>query len=176
MRALVVYESMFGNTRAIATAVARGLAPRIGVEVVEVGAAPSDLSDAVGLLVVGGPTHAFSMSRVQTRANAVEQGAPAADAVDVGMREWLDGLGAPAARIVAATFDTRVDRRFLPGSAARVAARRLRRMGFAVVDEVASFYVGDVPGPLEDGEEERAERWGEHLAMTYVPSPGPAVA
>ncbi|HEY8721330.1 flavodoxin domain-containing protein [Pengzhenrongella sp.] len=54
MRALVVYESMFGNTRDIAQAVADGMSAEVEVEVVEVGAAPEHLDAEVGLLVVGG--------------------------------------------------------------------------------------------------------------------------
>ena len=41
MRALVVYESMFGNTRDVASAVADGLRTVGDVETVEVGVAPS---------------------------------------------------------------------------------------------------------------------------------------
>ena len=73
MRALVVYESMFGNTQAIADAVADGLAARVRVDAVEVGAAPTVVGDDVVLLVVGGPTHAFGMSRQATRQDAGRQ-------------------------------------------------------------------------------------------------------
>jgi hypothetical protein len=62
-RALVIYESMYGNTEQIARAIGEGLGDRMQVEVVEVGAAPTTLAADVGLVVVGGPTHAFSMSR-----------------------------------------------------------------------------------------------------------------
>src|SRR6188472_2874693 len=87
MSALVVVESMWGNTRAVAEAVARGLGEE--VEVVEVQDAPTPLPDNVDLLVVGGPTHAFAMSRSTTRHDAVERGARGADEAH-GIREWLD--------------------------------------------------------------------------------------
>jgi flavodoxin len=67
MRALVVYESMFGNTQAIANAIVQGLSGRMRVEALEVGVAPATIDDDVALLVVGGPTHAFGLSRPQTR-------------------------------------------------------------------------------------------------------------
>ena len=73
MRALVVYESMFGNTQTIADAIAGGLAQRMRVDAVEVGSAPATLDDDVTLLVVGGPTHAFGMSRPRTRQDAATQ-------------------------------------------------------------------------------------------------------
>ena len=71
-RALVVYESMFGNTEAIAHAIAEGLSLQLAVELVEVSAAPTTLRD-VDLLVAGGPTHAFGLSRRSTRESAREQ-------------------------------------------------------------------------------------------------------
>jgi len=55
MHALVVFESMFGNTQAVAGAIAHGLASRMTVDVVEVGSAPESVGDAVDLLVVGAP-------------------------------------------------------------------------------------------------------------------------
>ncbi|GAA2882043.1 flavodoxin family protein [Nonomuraea rubra] len=67
MDALVIYESMYGNTKKIAEAVAEGLATRMRAEVVEVGSAPPQIGKEIALLVVGGPTHAFSMSRASTR-------------------------------------------------------------------------------------------------------------
>jgi flavodoxin len=43
-RALVIYESMYGNTEQIARAIGEGLADRMQVEVVEVGIAPTTLA------------------------------------------------------------------------------------------------------------------------------------
>ena len=109
MKALVVYESMFGNTEQIARAVARGLEKSAEVEVVEVSDAPRDPDAEVDLIVAGGPTHAFSMSRERTRADAINRGATEGEQ-EFGLREWIDAL--PAGRHVdkIATFDTRVRR------------------------------------------------------------------
>ncbi|MGH3368950.1 MAG: hypothetical protein ACRDPR_03025 [Nocardioidaceae bacterium] len=66
-----------------------------------------------------------------------------------------------------ATFDTRVDKvRHLPGSAAKAAARALRRHGYRVSPAPESFFVADVSGPLLAGELERATEWGEALACS----------
>ena len=54
--ALVVYESMFGNTQQVATAIADGLRGSFDVTMTEVSAAPKDVTADVELLVVGGPT------------------------------------------------------------------------------------------------------------------------
>jgi hypothetical protein len=162
MRALVVSESMFGNTQAIANAIADGLADRMRVEVLEVGAAPATIGGDVTLLVVGGPTHAFGMSRPQTRQDAARQAPAGLVSRGSGLREWLATLQAPAG-IAAATFDTRIRKPRLPGSAARAAEKRLRRLGFRIVAPAASFHVEGTLGPLQEGEQQRARRWGESV-------------
>src|SRR5213080_2906345 len=98
MRALVVVESVFGNTRRVADAVARGLTDGLGsaadVHVVDV-AYPMDRPQGVDLLVVGGPTHAFAMTRPSTRRSAAEQMGGDARVAETGLREWLAALPGP---------------------------------------------------------------------------------
>ena len=69
MRALVVYESLWGNTEALARAIADTLSSRGTIDVFDSDAAPSS-TDGYDLVVVGAPTHAFSMSRPATRASS----------------------------------------------------------------------------------------------------------
>jgi hypothetical protein len=98
MKALVVFESIFGNTQHIAEAIAEGL--RGEVEVVEVGKARAEIA-GVDLLVVGGPTHAWGMSRAMTRSGARDQAAKAGTkpvSEGEGVRDWLARLGEPRAR------------------------------------------------------------------------------
>jgi hypothetical protein len=155
--ALVVVESMWGNTRAVAEAVARGLGE--GTEVVDVTEAPTTLPAGVTVLVVGGPTHAFSMTRQRTRDDAERRGAPAGR-TETGLREWLDEV-ASEGDFEIATFDTRIESmKRLPGSAAKAASRYVRRHHLGRVIGVESFYVSDTEGPLLPGELERAEAWG----------------
>lgn len=159
MSVLVVYESMWGNTRAVAEAVVRGLGEG---ELVDVADAPVSVPEAVDLLVLGGPTHAFSMSRGNTRRDAVQQGAPPGHE-ERGLREWLAGMP-PSERIDVATFDTRVTKvRRLPGSAAKAAGKEVRRHHLGRLVAVESFYVDDTAGPLHEGEVARAEAWGASL-------------
>jgi hypothetical protein len=173
MHALVVYESMFGNTQAVAQAVAEGLGDRVTVTTVEVGAAPAALPDDVELLVVGGPTHAFGMSRPGTRRSAADQAERPLVSTRIGLREWLDALRPAAGDVAAATFDTRINKPRLPGSAARAAQKRLRRLGFALAAPAQSFRVADTAGPLLPGEADRALRWGKRLAATVVSPSAP---
>ena len=164
-RALVVYESMFGNTGKVAAAVAHGL-QLAGVDtgLVEVRSAPSTLSADLDLLVVGGPTHGFSLSRESTRQDAVRQGAPAERAT-TGLREWLESVRLDAAASpVLATFDTRVTQvRWLPKSAGPTAAKLGRRRGLVVSPKPIGFLVEGLQGPLVEGEQERATAWGRAL-------------
>jgi hypothetical protein len=168
MHALVVYESMFGNTRRIAEAVAEGLATATEVRIVEVGSAPALVGEDVSLLVAGGPTHAFGLSRASTRRSAAEQAGGPLVSAGPGLREWLAGLRTSSARLGVAAYDTRVHKPRLPGSAARSVARRLRAAGVRQVVPAESFYVTGTRGPLVAGEVERARRWGERLASALT--------
>lgn len=173
MKVLVVYESMWGNTGQIARAVAHGaeegLAGDGGVELLDVvQRAPTELG-GVDLIVVGGPTHAFSMSRPSTRQDATTKGAPAGHE-SRGIREWLAGL--PESDAAVATFDTKVAKvRRLPGSAAKKAAKEVRRHHLGRVVDEQSFYVDDMAGPLIDGELQRAEGWGRELVALVTAAP-----
>ena len=170
--ATVVYESMFGNTAAIAQAVADGLF-QAGIDVVAADVRTAARQQLTGdLLVLGAPTHAFSLSRPNTRADAVRQVADAPTA-ETGLREWLATAtpGSPAP--VVATFDTRVDKvRRLPFGAARAAARIARRQGFEVIGKPMGFIVTDTKGPLAEDEIERASTWGRTLAEHLTPATG----
>src|SRR5665647_1767393 len=123
MTALVVYESMHGSTQAVAQAIAEGLAPAGPVYVYEVSAlakAPGGRTITIdlALLVVGGPTHAFGLSRPNTRQDAAKE-APGGSVISqgYGLREWLNELTLPLGGIRFAAFDTKVVKSRLPGSA-----------------------------------------------------------
>ena len=163
MAALVVYESMFGNTEKVAHAVARGIRDVVEAEVREVSEVPDGVEPSVDLLVVGAPTHAFGLSRPSTRADAVRQGAEQGDQRR-GLREWLEQLPQSRGEGAVAAFDTRVRRiRHLPGSAARGAVKIMRAHGYRATSS-RSFYVEDVSGPLLPTELDRAAEWGREIA------------
>jgi hypothetical protein len=163
-RAWVVVESMFGNTETIGRAVARGLTLEgYDVEVLGVADAPDRLPEDLALVVLGAPTHAFSMSRASTRADAVRQGA-APDRAEAGMREWLCECHPGDRPPPVAVFDTRVSKvRRLPMAAGPAARRLARAKEFPVLDKPAYFLVDDVQGPLAAGEVARAEAWGRRV-------------
>lgn len=167
MSALVVYESMFGNTKRVAEAVADGLAGSLPVEIVEVSNAPTELPTTIELLVVGGPTHVHGMTTTRSRLAAEARMPGARISQGIGIREWLEAVR-PEGHAAAASFDTRINApAIFTGSAASGFARRLRRAGFRLLTPTASFLI-DTKSPqddsLLDGEVEKASAWGRHLA------------
>lgn len=166
-RALVVYETVFGDAQAIAEAIADGLSGNLRVDVVAAAEGPAEVGEDVALLVVGGPNHAFSMPRPSTRQSAVTQhGAEIAD-TGRGLHEWLDAVRITGGDIRAAAFDTRSDHPRLlvkMDHAARTEEKLLRGHGLRIIAPAEHFTVTDVKGPLAAGEEDRARRWGATLA------------
>jgi hypothetical protein len=175
MRAVVVYESMYGNTHLVADAIGAGLGTVFDVRVVPVSEAGAAVLDGADLVVAGGPTHAHGMSRAATRKAAVE----AADKPDSGLkvepdplgpglRDWFGSLG--HYRVKAAAFDTRIHGpAALTGRASKGVARLLRAHGFDVVAEPESFLVTKQT-QLEPRETARAREWGATLAAGIAPS------
>lgn len=165
MSVLIVVESMFGNTLAIADEIAAGMreaAPGTAVEVARIEDAPVDPPAGATLLLLGGPTHAFGMSRQQTRADAIRRGAAGAQE-RVGMREWIE-RATVRTDLPVVTFDTHVRLKIIPGSAAKSAALELLERGFLQARRGRTFYVDDTPGPLAPDELARARAWGAELA------------
>lgn len=167
-RALVVYESMFGDARVIAQAVGEGLSSSVHVDVVAAAEAPPEIGPELGLLVVGGPNHAFGMPRPSTRQSAVEQHGAHVPDPSTGLREWLQSVRVlvPGDLRVAA-FDTRgAGHRLLTklDHAAQTEEKLLSRLGVQVAAPAEHFFVVDITGPLVEGEQDRARRWGRSLA------------
>jgi len=170
-RALVVYESMFGNGHRVAELVAEGLRES-GFDVELTRAAYAPASPEVDLLVLGGPTHALGMSRAATRASRPSHVTTAADKARVaaepdadtvpGVREYLGTLQVLRGQPVG-VYDTR-SLRSVPAGAARGIARRVTALGAELMTPARGFHVQTVTGPLADGEEQRARAWGAELA------------
>jgi flavodoxin len=145
MKALVLFDSKFGNTETIAQAVARGIGG--GTSAARVGAGGAPELAGVDLLVLGSPV-------VGGRATKPVQ-------------ELVARIGAPTGSAPkVAVFDTRMTMKFAQrfGHAAVRMADELKARGFTVVGEPAGFIVLGQKGPLADGEIERAEAWGKGLS------------
>lgn len=172
---VIVYESMFGSTRLIAEAIAEGICPAHSVRVLRVDQAQS-LPDDLAVLIVGGPTHVHGLSRPESRADAARWAMDDRKELTLephfegpGIREWLKEFDPQVAHHVA--FDTRADMtRLFTGSAAAAIDKRLTKLGSRRVAPPMSFLV-DRDSHLEDGEIDRARRWGAELVETFAPAP-----
>jgi flavodoxin len=146
MKAMVVYDSHYGNTEIVARAIGDTIPG--DVQVVRVGQVQAADLETADLLIVGSPTH----------------GALPTEAV----QGLLDRMGAPAREGArAATFDTRLTWKFLErwgGFAAPKMADTLKGKGWTLVAEPGGFFVrGLKKGPLKKGEAERAATWAQGL-------------
>jgi hypothetical protein len=164
MNAVVVYESHWGNTAAVARAIAEGLGP---------GTLAMNTDEAVGptlagadLIVVGAPVIAFALPREGTRkqiAGDVKAPTPP-DVSHPLLRTWLDAL--PAGSGWGAAFETRIW--WSPRGATSTIESKLKRAGYRTIAKPERFIVAGAYGPLRDGELERARRWGASLADAFA--------
>ncbi len=179
MRALVVYESMYGNTHVVASNIADGLRATYEVTLVPVADATADLIAEADLLVVGAPTHMHRLSTASSRQLARKAAAKPEsgltldpDAGGPALRDWLSGLAAALDIRLAAAFDTRlVGAPVLTGRASRGIGRLLQRHGYRLVVPPESFLVTKL-NTLVEGEASRARRWGEALAAETATAAG----
>jgi flavorubredoxin len=171
VKAVVIYESMYGNTHLVADAIADGLRTCGEVVVVPVDQADAALAGSADLVVVGGPTHAHGMSRADTRMGAViasnEESGSAfqldADGEGRGLRDWFASLG--QLKTKAAAFDTRVDiPAAISGRASKGIARKLRHHGATLISEPQSFLM-TTANRLQPDEQAHARDWGARLGI-----------
>ena len=165
MKAVVVYESLWGNTAAIARAIAEGIGPE--ARAVSTAAATAAVMADADLIVAGAPVLAFSLPsdrmRENLRANPGRAPTPP-DLSHPSMRSWLTAL--PEGHARSAGFETRIW--WSPGGATGGIVRGLERAGYHSVAKAHRFVVTGAYGPLRDGELERARLWGAELAKAMV--------
>jgi hypothetical protein len=173
MPALVVYESMYGNTHIVAERIAQGLRAAGDARVVPVADATATALSGVDLLIVGGPTHVHGMVSARSQEAAREQAARPGSEVTLDpdaegpiLRDWFDGLALPPG-CHGAAFDTRLHApAALTGRASRGIAKRLEGHGATMIAPPESFFVGK-DNHLAEGEAARAEEWGGSLARAF---------
>ena len=148
MKAIVVYESMHGNTQAVAEAIANKLKEKGSVQVLKVDQMPAVKWDAVDLLVMGCPTYAFNMP---PSVQKILKGLPKNTLADVQV----------------AAFDTKMNLFGKFNNAASKLDKVLRKLGGKSVLSPQNFIVLDKEGPLAEGELARAEAWAEKMLVTF---------
>jgi len=137
MKALVLYDSNFGNTKLIAEEIAKNLGDDVRLS----SAKQFDGTDIdnIDLLVIGCPINGWR----PTEAILV--------AINLLKSKLKDGLKYT-------TFDTRV-KLFIHGDAKEHISRILRDAGGKIVFEPRAFYVAGKKGPLYAGEIEKVAKW-----------------
>jgi hypothetical protein len=161
MNAVVVYESHWGNTAAIARAIATGLGPEARALTTDE-ALDEPLGD-IDLLVAGAPVIAFSLASDKMQDNLADQSGKAPSPPDIShpsMRSWLARM--PRGHGYSAAFETRLW--WSPRGATPDIERGLQVAGYRRFAKPRRFVVKGSYGPLRDGELERARQWGAELA------------
>ena len=161
MKAVVVYESHWGNTAAVARAIADGLGGE--TRALTTDEASADVIRDVDLIVAGAPVIAFGLASDKTLKGMVAQGKAASepDVAHPSMRTWLDRLTQGHGR--SASFETRIW--WSPRGATGAIDRGLERAGYRPVAKARRFIVKGTEGPLREGELDNARQWGAELAQ-----------
>ena len=173
MHAIVVYESVWGNTAAVARAIAEGIGS--GTRAYATDEVPTDALASAGLIVAGSPVFAFGLPTDGIRDRILRDEVDPASPPDLGhpsLRYWLDTV--PLGHGRSAAFETRIW--WSPRGATGAIEKRLGRLGYPPVAKGEKFVVRDKYGPLRDGEIERARAWGHELRAALdgaTPENGP---
>jgi flavorubredoxin len=147
-RAIIVYHTEFGNTEKIAKAIAEGIRTQgVDVDCLKTNEADAGKLSEYDLLALGGPTHAFGISK------------PIKDFLRKLENANLSGKKAFA-------FDTKMSRSRLAGSAAKGIEKKLQKLGMTIVTPHASAIVKGREGPLEEGAEEAFKQVGVSIAKS----------
>jgi hypothetical protein len=162
MKAIVVYESLWGNTATIARAIAEGIGP----EARAMSTAEATAAEIAGadLIVAGAPVHAFSLPTDRSRRNAGGNAGktPAPDLSHPSMRSWLSTV--PVGQGRSAAFETAF--KWSPSGATSRIGQALHRAGYPPISKARRFLIVGGSGPLRAGEVEKARAWGAELAQT----------
>ena len=160
MKAVVVYESLWGNTAAVAGAIAEGIGE--GAVALSTASANGAALDGADLIVAGAPLLGFSLPTEDMR-STIAKSRPAGPAPDLSapsLRLWMAAL--PTGGAGFAAFETRIW--WSPGSAPKSIAAALAAKGYHQAAAPEKFIVTGRYGPLKAGELDRARVWGGSLA------------
>lgn len=161
MKAVVVYESLWGNTAAVAQAIAEGIGPE--ARAVATDAVSPEAAAGLDLVVAGSPVFAFSLPTEAIRERIAQDEADAPVPPDLShpsLRSWLDALPRGTARTAA--FETRIW--WSPRGATGDIEDRFKNAGYVPIAKAKKFVVKDKYGPLREGELDRARAWGKEMA------------
>ncbi len=146
-KALVVYDSVYGNTEKIAQALAKGLGDSgVDANTVRVDVVKLDELSTYDLLIVGGPVHAWNVTKsIKTFLERLKT---------------VKGLSGKKAF----AYDTKLSKSSLAGNVGGKIEDNLKGLGLTIVKTHATAVVKGSEGPLEEGAEEAFTQIGAELA------------
>jgi hypothetical protein len=158
MKTVVVYESHWGNTAAVARAIAEGIGD--GACALPTDEATEATFEGVDLVVAGAPVMMFRLPSDGTVAKIKPSaGEPEPDLTHSAMRTWLDLLPRGSGR--SAAFETRLG--WSLGGATGAIEKGLAAAGYRPLSKARKFVVTGRAGPLREGELDAARAWGTEL-------------
>jgi len=158
MKALIVYESFFGNTERIAQAIAQALGSPPEVELRRASEVQPEQLRGLTLLVVGSPTRAFGPTPDTT---ALLKRIPGGALKGVKVAAFDTRISASDVKSAAAPLLRGLTKVF--GWAAKPISDALAKAGGEVVVPPEGFAVLASEGPLKEGELERAVAWAKQI-------------
>ena len=161
MKAVVVYESLWGNTAAVARAIAEGIGN--GANALSTAEATPEALANADLIVAGSPLFAFRLPTEDVRDTIRKKAATFPKPPDFShpsLRSWLEKL--PPGKGRSAAFETRIW--WSLGGATGAILKGLKNAGYAPIARGKRFTVAGMVGPLKPGELDRARAWGAKLA------------
>ena len=164
MQAIVVYESVWGNTAAIARAIAEGIGN--GTRACATDEVSADAIASADLIVAGAPVFGFGLPTERMR-STIQDGEAGADLSHPSLRSFLEKL--PEGHGQSAAFETRVW--WSPKGATGTIEKSLAARGYRPAAKAMKFVVAGKEGPLREGELERASAWGRRLRAALAGAP-----
>jgi flavodoxin len=155
MRALVIYDSVFGNTEKIALSIKEALSSILDVEAYKVNNVKTEYLKDLDYIIVGSPTRAFKPTKETTEFLNEIQKNGLKDTKIVGFYTRMDPkeVGSAILKLFALFF----------GYAAKPIAEKLIKKGGPQIMPPEGFFVEGREGPLRDGEIEKAKEWAEEI-------------
>ncbi|WP_147532270.1 flavodoxin family protein [Bacillus marasmi] len=149
MKAMIIYDSFYGNTEKIAEAIGHA-GSQDEIEIVHVRHMKLEQLKGLKLLILGSPTQGGRPTQV--------------------MQEFLDRVPESIVNgIQVATFDTRFTTKLVAifGYASEKIAATMEGKGYKLIAPPEAFFIKGKKGPLKDGELERATSWGNKVMNAY---------
>jgi len=156
MKVVIIYDSLFGNTKKIAESIKSGFGDEFDTKIIHAKEAKSTDVENIDLLIIGSPTHAGSFTKA--------------------IKKFISSLSNSALEnIKVCTFDTSIPSegqgafgkfiiKVFKNASPRLMKALVNKGGQEVSKEI--FWVLDSEGPLMDGESVRAEKWTEEICET----------